>query len=534
MATAQEHLQPLSALDRAFLFQESPTRHMHIGAVAIFEGPAPSFAELREHLRARLDRVPRYRQKLAEPPGAVGRLLWIDDPTFNIDYHLRHNAIPSPGDESALRRLVGRIYSQRLDRNKPLWEMLLVEGLEGDRFALITKTHHAVVDGIRGVDILTALFDAEREPVTEAPPSAWVPRPEPSAAELAAASATEATRELVELPVRALGALTDPARLRRVAERVGGEALSLVRPAPPSPLNAKIGPHRRVAFADAQLEDLRLVKQAFGGTVNDVVLAVVAGALRAWMHQRGLRTEGVELRAAVPVSTRSGEEQEGALGNRITQLVVPLPVDIGDPVARLRLVQEAMGRLTASREALGAKVIAGTQDFAPPTILAQSARVSFSARAYNLIVTNVPGPQVPLYLLGRELERIYPLGYLSADRALAVAAMSYHGRVGFGLVADYDLLADLEAVAEGIEDSLAELVALAGRRERRRATAPAKDARPKARAKPKPRPKPKPKPKPKATTKPKAGPKAKPKAGPKAGPKAAAKPKPGTTKGEPR
>lgn len=462
--TPQQHLDPLSALDAAFLFQERPSSHMHIGAVAIFDGPAPEWEDFLEHVRVRLDRVPRYRQKLAEPPLGLGRPRWIDDPSFNLEYHVLHKALPSPGDEHALRRLIGRIYSQRLDRAKPLWELLLIEGLEDDRFAILTKTHHSVVDGISGVDITTALFDVTAQtPQPADPQRAWVARPEPSPAELAALSVNGALREAGELPLRAAATLGDRLRLRRAARGVSEAALTLVRPAPSSPLNVKTGPHRRVAFVRAELERFREVKNVFGGTVNDVVLAVTAGAIRSWMHARGLKTEGVEMRAGVPVSTRpSGDAQ--SMGNRLTQLVVPLPVDVADPVARLRIVQDAMTGLKESREALGAEIIAGTQDFAPPTILARSTRLNFSTRAYNVLVTNIPGPQMPLYLLGRELHEVYPLAFLAGDRAAALAAMSYNGIVGFGLIGDYDALADIDALADGLRESLDEYAALAARR----------------------------------------------------------------------
>ena len=466
MAQTQDHLDPLSALDAAFLFQERPNAHMHIGGVAIFEGPPPDWDDFLEHVRTRLDRVPRYRQKLAEPPLGLGRPRWIDDPTFNLEYHVLHKALPSPGDEDALRRLIGRIYSQRLDRAKPLWELLLIEGLEDDRFAILTKTHHSVVDGISGVDITAALFDlTEHTPEPEPGSRTWVPRPEPSAAELAAMSVNGTLRDVGELPLRAASTLGDRLRLRRAAQGAGEAAMTVLRPAPASPLNVKIGPHRRVAFVRSDLDAFKQVKDVFGGTVNDAVLAVTAGAIRHWMHARGLKTEGTEMRAAVPVSTRGGDSK-GALGNQLTQLIAPLPVDIADPVARLRIVQDAMTGLKESRQALGAELIAGSQDFAPPTILAQTTRLNFSTRAYNVLVTNIPGPQVPLYLMGRRIEEVYPLAFLAGDRAVAVSAMSYNGRVGFGLIGDYDALEDIDVLAEGFKSSLAEYLKLAERRTR--------------------------------------------------------------------
>ena len=470
---AQQHLDPLTALDAAFLLQESPTTHMHIGGLAIFRGQPPAFEDFLAHIRARLDRTPRYRQKLAYPPAGIGRPRWIDDPRFNLEYHVRNASLPRPGSEEQLRKLVARIFSERLDRTKPLWEMLLVEGLAGGRFALISKTHHSVVDGVSGIDIATALFDLVPDPAPDPAPRAWVAQPEPSAAELTAVAASGNAREIATLPAKALATVADRTRLRGLGEAL----MTVLRPAPSSPLNVEIGSHRRVAFVPTKLEDFKTVKNAYGGTVNDVVLAVTAGALRAWMHGRGLKTEGVELRAAVPVSVRSDDEQ-GALGNRLTQLVAPLPVDVEDPVARLRLVQESMTGLKESKQALGAEIIAGAQEFAPPTILAQSTRLNFSTRAYNLLVTNVPGPQIPLYLLGRELDQIYPVAFLAGNRALAVAVMSYNGRVGFGLIGDYDKLHDIDAVADGIAASLSEYVRLARKRTRGRSRAGARSAKP--------------------------------------------------------
>jgi WS/DGAT/MGAT family acyltransferase len=261
-------------------------------------------------------------------------------------------------------------------------------------------------------------------------------------------------------------------------QTAGSAALSIVRPAPESPLNVPIGPHRRVAFVRTDLEDFKRVKNVFGGTVNDVVLAVTAGAIRTWMHARGLRTEGLELRAGVPVSTRSRAEDDD-LGNRITQLAAPLPVDVADPVARLRIIQDAMTGLKERHEALGAEAIAGAQDFAPPTILARSTRLNLSPRAYNILVTNIPGPQQPRYLMGRRMRSVYPLTFLGGDRAAAVAVMSYDGMAGFGLIADYDALRDIDVLAAAFGESVDEYVALAGRRAKRGRTprpAPAKRA----------------------------------------------------------
>src|SRR3954471_22863890 len=454
---AQQHLDRLTAVDAAFLHQESPTTHMHIGGVVILEGPPPPFVELREHVRSRLPLVPRYRQKLAAPPFGLGRQLWVDDPAFNLDYHLRHTALPRPGGDDALRRLVGRLFAQRLDRTKPLWELWYVEGLAGGRTALISKTHHALVDGVSGVDLATVLFDLDPEPRALPDTDAWQPRPEPTGAELAAQS----LRSAATAPLRAVArAPKEIEAAREALEGLGEVVMAGLNPPPDTPLNVRIGPHRRFDVAAARLEEFKEIKNAFGGTVNDVVLAVVAGALQRWFHSRGLRTEGLELRAAVPVSLRTSDER-GALGNRLTQLVAPLPVGMRDPVLRLKRVSEAMEGVKDSKQALGAEVIAGAQDFAPPTLLAQASRLNFSTRFYNLLVTNVPGLQVPLYVLGRKVEAVFPVPFLAGERALAVAVMSYDGGMGFGLLGDLDAMPDLVIIAGGIEDSLAELLALA-------------------------------------------------------------------------
>jgi WS/DGAT/MGAT family acyltransferase len=460
MATQGRHLDRLTAVDASFLTNETSTSHMHVGAILVFEGPPPKYVDLVEHVRGRLDLVPRFRQRLVVPPLEAGRPLWADDVNFNLTYHIRHTALPEPGGESQLRRLAGRVFSQQLDRSKPLWELWLVQGLERDRFALLTKTHHAMVDGISGVDIGTVLFDLE--PVPEPKPSddGWVPEREPTTAELVARGAVDAAVAPLKLAERAAEAIRHPeTAARRVGEALEGlgEVLgAFADPAPDVPLNQPIGPHRRFAWSRAELATFKRIKDALGGTVNDVVLAVVTGALREWLHSRSIRTEGLELRALVPVSIRTADER-GDLGNRIAAMRGPLPVYVEDPVRRLRVVSEQMEGLKRSKQALGAEVIARFNDFAPPTLLAQASRINFSTRLFNMIVTNVPGPQLPLYVLGRELEEVFPVAFLPQNHALAVAVMSYNGRVGFGLLADYDAMEDVEDVALGLNRSLEQL-----------------------------------------------------------------------------
>ena len=458
---AQQHLDRLSSTDVSFLTNESSSSHMHVGAIMIFEGPAPSYEDLLDHIQSRHHLVPRFRQKLAYPPAQAGRPFWVDDPNLNLEYHVRHSALPAPGSEDQLRRMAARVFSQQLDRSKPLWELWLVQGLTRNRFALLTKTHHAVVDGVSGVDIATVLFDLN--PVPEPPPSngAWTPQPEPSPATLLAKGLEDVARAPVQAVRRLERAVQHPEsavkQVRDAVEAVSEVGWNFANPAPKVPLNVEIGSHRRFAWVRSDLDRFKRVKNALGGTVNDVVLAVVAGALREWLRGRGIRTEGLELRAQVPVSIRAADER-GQLGNRLAVMRAPLPVYIADPVRRLESVTHAMAGLKQSKQALGAEVISRFNDFAPPTLLAQAARINFSTRLFNLTVTNVPGPQVPLYVLGRELEDIFPIGFLPPNQALFVAIMSYNGGINFGLLADYDSMDDVDVIASGIEIAIAQLV----------------------------------------------------------------------------
>ena len=438
---------------------------MHVGGLTIVEGPPPSMEDFLEQIRRRLHLVPRYRHKLAHTALDSGRPVWIDDPNFNLEYHVRHTALPAPGDSEALRSLTARVFSQQLDRSKPLWEMWLIEGLTDDRFALISKTHHALIDGIAGIDLATVLFDLSPDP----PPlqhsgRAWKPHSEPGVPELVAAGLRGAVRAGIELAEGALDALSHPdhafARAREAAEGIGEIVWAGLNPAPETPLNVDIGPHRRFVDVASQLEDFKLVKNAFGGTVNDVVLAVVAGALRSFLISRGVRTAGMEMRALVPVSVRAADEHHQG-GNRIVVMRGPLPVYIADPIQRLRFVSHAMDGLKESKQALGAEVIAGVQNFAPPTILAQASRLNFSTRLFNLLVTNVPGPQFPLYVLGREMLEAYPVAFLPENHGLAIAIMSYNGQMNFGLLGDFDALPDIDAIGQSIAEELATFVSLA-------------------------------------------------------------------------
>jgi diacylglycerol O-acyltransferase len=476
----------LTGLDSAFLhLEDHGTAHMHVASVMVFEGPAPTYEELVEHILSRLHLVPRYRQRLAFVPLDQGRPVWTDDPHFNPKYHIRHTGLPRPEDEAELKQLAGRIFSQRLDRSKPLWELWLVAHMAGERFAVIAKTHHALVDGISGVDITTVLFDASPEPAgTPRPPMPWVARPLPGPAKLLADALVERStapaemvrgaRAMMRRPRRALGHVKDAL--------VGVSATTFAginAPAPPSPLNVEIGSHRRYTWIDADLAQFKAIKNSLGGTLNDVVLAAVSLTLGRHMRAQGFDTEGLVLKAMVPVSVRADIER-GALGNRVAAMWAPLPVGVVDPVECLAEVRLEMDDLKQSSQAVGAEVLTNLAGFAPPTILSQAARLQARQRFFNLVVTNVPGPQFPLYLLGRRLKALYPVVPIARRQALGIAVMSYDGHLGFGLLADYDALPELETLARELERSIAALAKAAG--VARTGGAPKRPRRPRAAA----------------------------------------------------
>jgi diacylglycerol O-acyltransferase / wax synthase len=454
----------LSPADALFLHLEDDNTHMHVASVTIFEGSVDYRAAIDETER-RLHLVPRFRQKLAFVPFNQGRPVWVDDPHFNIEYHVRHTALPEPGDEEQLKRLAGRIMSQSLDRDKPLWEMWLVDKLVGDRFAMITKTHHCLVDGVSGADLTAVLLDAEPTPPSiESEP--WTPKQEPSALTMLNDALRERVSEPMEVVRLARAAFRAPRRVLQrgaeVLEAMGALAWAGLNPAPKTDLNTSVGPHRRVEFVRASLDEFKAIKNVLGGTVNDVVLTVVTGALRRFLINRGVDTRGLELKAMVPVSTRV-EEEKGALGNRVTSMAAPLPVYEEEPALRLAIVKEAMKDVKSSKQAVGAEMIMSVSGFAPPTILGQAARLQASQRLVNLLVTNVPGPQFALYSQGHLLLDLFPMAPLGSNQALNVAVMSYNGQLGFGLLADYDAVSDLNVFAEGLEKSIAELTEAAER-----------------------------------------------------------------------
>ncbi len=447
----------LSALDASFLHLEDASAHMHVASVMLFEGDPPSHGELVEAVERRLHLVPRYRQRLASVPLGQGRPKWVDDPRLNLEYHVRATALPPPGTEQQLRALAGRVFSQPLDRDKPLWELWLAEGLEGGRFALLSKTHHALVDGVGGVDLVTVLFDSSPEPAAPADPGrSWLPRPLPSGVELLGEALVERTapRE-VQRTARALlrtprGVVTG---VRDRAVSAGALSWAGVKPAPPSPYNRPISPHRRFTWVRTSLDDFKAIKDELGGTVNDVVVATVTGALGRHLRRRGIRTDAIELQGLIPLSVQDAEDGR----SRVEAIHAPLPVWCQDPADRLELVHEELKDLKAEGGAIGAEVISDMGGFAAATIMGQAARAFTRRRYFNVVVTNVPGPQNPLYLLGRELDDCFPMIPLARNQGLGVAILSYNGLLNFGLVGDYDIMFDLEDFAEDVLLSLEEL-----------------------------------------------------------------------------
>lgn len=463
--------EPLSAADNTFLELENGGAHMHIAATAVFEcGSLASDAggvdieKIRTYVGSRLHLIPRYRQKLAYVP--VSRLpVWVDDEHFNLAYHVRHTSLPRPGTVEQLKALAGRIQSQRIDRAKPLWEYWVVEGLEeGHRFAVIQKTHHCMIDGISGVDLMAVLMSPFPQPDFDAGPR-FVPRPAPAAPALVLSEAWRTVSEPASAVASLAGRLADPAGLvRDVFDGVEGVAATLTSTASQAsgtPWNARIGPHRRFDWLRFDLARVKAVKNVLGGTVNDVVLATVAGAVRRFLAGRGVDPDELRLRANVPVSVRSMDER-GSLGNRIALWMTDLPVDEADPVARLERIRITTGRLKESKQALGAQVLASVSDMTTWRLLAAAARLSMRSRPFNLVVTNVPGPQLELFLLDAPLREIYPMVNLLENQGLGVALFSYAGNLHWGVLADWDLVPDLDVFVSELARAFGELCAAAG------------------------------------------------------------------------
>ena len=461
----------LSPLDASFLHVEDDVSHMHIGSVAVFEGPQPPFADLVDMVESKLDLVPRYRQRVRFVPLELGRPVWVDDEHFNLEYHLRHTALPKPGGETELRRLVGRVMSQQLDRARPLWEIWVVEGLEDGRWAMVAKTHHALVDGVSGTDLLAVIMDQSPNAVRPARLREWTPQPAPSSLQLMADSLENVVRSPYE-QMRALRAQTRMVRrvLAYAMEVVGGLVAlgGLVRPTPVSSLNGPLGPHRRYAWASTSVEDIKRVRRAFGGTFNDVVLASITNGFRELLLSRDEDVERV-VRTLVPVSVRPRDASGKAIGdgtfeNRVSAMFAELPVDIEDPVLRLELISEQMKGLKESRQAVAGEALTSMSGFAPPMLLAVGMRLATRAaqRNVNTVTTNVPGPQFPLYAAGRRMLRAFPYVPLAGQVRLGVAIFSYDGEVNFGITGDYDTTEDIDVLAGGIEDGMTQMLKACG------------------------------------------------------------------------
>lgn len=458
----------LSALDASFLGIEDENLHMHVGGVLIFDAAPLRTADggididkIRLAIAARLHLVPRFRQRLAFVP-YEGSPVWIDDDRFRLAYHVRHTALPRPGDDRQLKRLVGRIMSQALDRKRPLWEMWVVEGLDGDRLALVSKTHHCMIDGISGADLMSVILSPFPQAMP-AMPEPWSPRPRPTQVHLFADTVARRAEQPGEAVRAIYETLTDPERLREVTDKAAGivEALApALRPVSQSPINVEVGPHRRFDWTEMKIPELKVVKNILGGTLNDVVLATVAGALRRFFKKRGIDPDELEIRAMCPVSVRSQDER-GALGNRVTQMTVPLPVNVADPIKRMNIVRESTKDLKESKQALGGEALTAISEWTVPNVLVQAVRLASRARPYSLVVTNVPGPQIPLYLLNSLMRASYPVVPLFDNLGLVIGLFSYNGGLYWGLNADWEHLPDLHDMISSLEGSFAELQTIA-------------------------------------------------------------------------
>lgn len=456
----------LSALDASFLYLEDSTTPMHVGGVAVFRRPRTGFDydRLVGLIEQRLSLVPRYRQRVTQVPGRLARPVWTDDPDFDITYHVRRSALPKPGSEHQLQELIARLMSRPLDHTRPLWEVYLVEGLAKNRAAVVTKTHQAMVDGAASIDLAQVILDVSPSP-RQSGEELWMPQPEPSTAQLVLDAVTEIVQRPGELVENVRSAALDAAAtVRKVADAVNGLASAVstaYRPAPGSPLNARIGTQRRYAVARTQLEDYRAVRRRHGGTVNDVILTVLAGALRSWLLSRGEAvTSSTTIRAMVPLSVREVEGEDAAAGNKVSSYLLDLPVGEPNAVVRLHHVSHAMRAHQESGQSVAADALVRLSGFAPPTLHALGARAasSFSRRIFNLVVTNVPGPQVPLYAAGARMMEMFPVVPLAMNQALSVGVTSYDGGVFFGLNADRDAMSDVDVLASMVEESLEELV----------------------------------------------------------------------------
>jgi diacylglycerol O-acyltransferase / wax synthase len=451
------HYERLSALDAAFLAIETETSPMHVGAVAIFEaGPLarPEGGVDIDRIRGLVEAllVPRYRQRIARIP-VTDHPVWVDDARFNLQYHVRHMSLPAPGDERQLKRLAGHVMSLPLDRTKPLWELWVVEGVARGRFALLTKTHHCMIDGVGSADLMVASMSTSPIATMPPPQKRWRPRPTPSPLELLAGevrrgasgglAALGAARRVVTHPL-------DTARAVRSAFSGVGEALGAsLHSASPTPLNLAIGPHRRFDWLRFDLAEVKEVKKQLGGTVNDVVLATVAGALRRFLGRRRVDTAALKFRAMVPVNIRT-QDQTGTFGNRVAMMSAELPLAEPSPRKRLAQVIERTRELKSSKQAHGVEILEEISELGLTTLFAQFARLTALTRPFNVVVTNVPGPQFRTYMIGAPLVEAYPLVPLYRNQALGIALFSYDGGLYWGLNADWDALPDLHDLVDAL------------------------------------------------------------------------------------
>jgi diacylglycerol O-acyltransferase len=451
----------LSGLDASFLYLETASMHMHVAAVSVFaprdDGPL-TYDRVQRVVRDRLHLAPRLRQRVLPVPGGVARPVWVDDERFDLDFHLRRAALPSPGGRFQLERAVGRVLSRPLDRSKPLWELYVFEGLEGERSAVLLKLHHALADGIGGMLIGSALFDLTPDAAVEAS-NEWTPAPAPSRGDLV----RDAVRDQLLHPAGALAdAARVPSRTIRAAEEVLSGALTVMgMGAPPAgPFDAKVGPARRFATAEVPFERVRSIKRDLGGTVNDVVICAVAGGLHALLTSRGEPTRGRSLRAMIPVSVRTSAEVSD-IGNRIAPTFVDVPVGTMSASRRLAKVRAATRALKSSSMAMSADSIIGLGAYAPPALHSAAARLISHARLFNVVISNVPALQLPIYLGGARLEASYPAMPLGETCGLSIACTSLGGVLAFGLTADWDAVRDIDVLARGIEAAVDDLEAAA-------------------------------------------------------------------------
>jgi diacylglycerol O-acyltransferase / wax synthase len=455
-------MERMSAQDASFLHIETDASPMHVGGVSVFEGPPPPFADVLSMVEGKLSLVPRYRQVVRFVPLGLARPVWVEDPYFNLGYHVRRTALPHPGGDAELRTLVGRVMSQNLDRAKPLWEMWVVEGLEEGRWGLLSKVHHSMVDGVASTDLMTVLLDTERNPAVP-PADAWQAGPKPGTARLLADAMIDRALNPFVAAESLASSLRAPREFVTLLEETMRGLLGFAGMARPagSSLNGPLGPHRRWGWARGRLSDVQLVRRTLGGTVNDVVLAAITRGFRELLQHRGESIDRV-LRTLVPVSVRRPGER-GTYNNRVSAIFAELPVGIEDPRERLQSIHAQMADLKESKQAVAGEVLTSLSGFAPPMLLALGARLAskLPQRALNTGTTNVPGPQFPLYLAGRRMLESFPYIPLFAHVRIAVAIFSYDGALSFGISGDYDTAPDIDVLCAGIEHGLDELVALA-------------------------------------------------------------------------